>query len=112
MKIAARHFEPTEQRPGKLAISTIDEKTFVPRSLELQKKEGAWVLPLKSDYPADAAKQVGEATYALQTLERLDLATIDPAAHTLYGVIDPEKAQPGETGVGALVLALLARRRR
>ncbi len=88
---------------GRLLIVTVDEKLGTLGRFEVVKKNRLWTMPMKSDYPADAAEHVAEATTALQILERLSPAGEDRTTHVLYSLGDPEKAELGTTGVGTLV---------
>ena len=68
-------------------------------------KGGMWKIPSHDDYPADAAEQVRDAATPLIGLKSLDVVTIKPDEHAMYGVLNPDdkNLKVGESGVGMLV---------
>lgn len=66
--------------------------------------DGVWKIPSHGDYPADAERQIGDAATAATNLKPLGIVSTKNADHELYGVIDPESAKPGTSGVGTRVV--------
>ena len=67
------------------------------------KKSSGWVIQSRHDYPADAQHQLQKSTTLLIGLEKLGVESTESADHAKYGVVDPQKAKPGDDGVGKLV---------
>lgn len=89
-----------------LRIVTYDEQQGRAKPFKVVQASGGWRLPSNSDYPADAEKQVADAATALIDLKVLSVKSANPSEHAEYGVLDPEKAEPGASGVGKLVEVL------
>lgn len=86
-----------------LEIVKWDAETGQKREFKVAKVDGAWSIPSHGNYPADAEKQMGAAGAAVMNLKRLDLASEAASEHETFGVVDPEKAEPGTKGVGTRV---------
>jgi hypothetical protein len=91
-----------------LEIVTFDEKRGEPlmfrvARIDVKGKE-RWSIPSHANYPADAKDQVAAAATGLMGLKVLNVVTSDEAAQRDFGVVDPEKAKPGDTGVGTRVV--------
>jgi hypothetical protein len=69
------------------------------------KATGAWTIPSRSGYPADAETRMRDAALLLVDQLILGVASEVPSDHRLYGVIEPDKAKlkVGDEGVGLLV---------
>jgi hypothetical protein len=89
----------------RLRIVRFDEDTATLREFEVAEQDGLWSIPSKDNYPADAAKQMGEAANSLMDRHIMDVASKNAGDHAQYGVIDPlsPKLEPGQSGVGTRV---------
>ncbi len=89
----------------RLRIVRFDEDTATLREFEVAEQDGLWSIPSKDNYPADAAKQMGEAATSLMDRHILGVASKNAGDHEQYGVIDPlsPKLEPGQKGVGTRV---------
>ncbi len=89
----------------RLRIVRFDEDTATLREFEVSEQDGLWSIPSKDNYPADAAKQMGEAANSLMDRKILSVASKNAGDHEQYGVIDPlsPKLSPGQKGVGTHV---------
>ncbi len=69
------------------------------------RSSGRWSIPSHDSYPADASKQVADASNLFIGLKVLDIASEKREEHGLYGVIAPDKTKEnqGGNGVGMLV---------
>ena len=98
------NFEPSDAK--RLSIVEFDEETATLKNFEVAQDEtGLWTLPSKNGYPADAERQMGEATGSLDNREVLAVLSNSAADHQQYGVIDPasSKLEVGAEGVGTRV---------
>jgi len=89
----------------RLRIVRFDEDTATLREFEVAEQNGLWSIPSKDNYPADAAKQMGEAAASLMDRKIMQVASKNAGDHAQYGVIDPlsPKLEPGQSGVGTRV---------
>jgi hypothetical protein len=89
----------------RLRIVRFDEDTATLREFEVAEQDGLWTIPSKDGYPADAAKQMGDAANSLMDRKILAIASKNAGDHEQYGVIDPQspKLSPGQKGVGTRV---------
>jgi len=89
----------------RLRIVRFDEDTATLREFEVAEQDGLWSIPSKDNYPADAAKQMGEAANQLMDRKIMGVASKNAGDHAQYGVIDPlsPKLEPGQSGVGTRV---------
>jgi hypothetical protein len=89
----------------RLRIVRFDEDTATLREFEVSEQDGLWSIPSKDNYPADAAKQMGEAANSLMDRHIMEVASKNAGDHAQYGVIDPlsPKLEPGQSGVGTRV---------
>lgn len=83
-----------------MEIQEFDEKTGDPKVFKVEEQNGIWSLPSKYGYPADAERQLGEAAANLMHLTKLGVVSNEARDHALFGVVDPETAKVGATGVG------------
>jgi hypothetical protein len=90
----------------KLRIVRFDEDTGATREFDVAEQEGGlWAIPSKDGYPADAAKQMAEASTSLMDRKILRVASKNAGDHEQYGVVDPlsPKLELGQKGVGTRV---------
>ncbi len=91
-----------------MRITTFDEEQGLLDKFEVAKNEqtGVWSLPSRDNYPADAAEQMKGAANALVGVKVLNIETESSEDHAKLGVVEPklEALQPGDTGVGRLVV--------
>ena len=73
----------------RLKIVKFDQETASTREFEVAEFDGVWSIPSKQDYPADATKQMAEATTCLIDREVLRVAGKSANDHESLGVIDP-----------------------
>src|ERR1700744_4768707 len=59
----------------RLRIVRFDEDTATLREFEVAEQDGLWTIPSKDGYPADAAKQMGEAANSLMDRKILSVAS-------------------------------------
>ena len=92
-------------KAGSLSIVSYDDELATLKPFKVVQSDGVWVLPSHDNYPADAKEQLAAAATELVDRPILDIVSTSPGDHETYGVIepDPEKIQPGMTGVGRLV---------
>ncbi len=86
-----------------LEIIRYDQDTGEIKPFKVAKQAGLWTIPSKLDYPADAERQLAEAAADIIDVEKLGVASETPGDHALYGVVDPQDADAGATGVGTRV---------
>lgn len=86
-----------------LEIVKFDEATGEAKPFKVAEVNGVWSLPSRLNYPADAENQMADAAASVMHLQVLNVVDIQPADYATYGVIDPSKAKPGDTGVGIRV---------
>ena len=89
----------------RLKIVKFDQETASTREFEVAENDGLWSIPSKQDYPADAARQMGEAATCLIDREVLRIAGKSANDHEALGVIDPgtSKLDSKAEGVGTRV---------
>lgn len=73
----------------RLKIVKFDQETASTREFEVAENDGLWSIPSKQGYPADAARQMGEAATCLIDREVLRVAAKTAIEHEELGVIDP-----------------------
>ena len=85
-----------------IEIVEIDTEKLEAKSIEIAQTEKGWWIrrPQKPDYPANADNQVKDVSTILLDLRILDVASEASGEHAKYGVLDPSRANPGDTGVG------------
>lgn len=86
-----------------LEIIKYDQDTGAVQPFKVAQVNGVWSLPSKLDYPADAEKQLAQAAADIIDVEKLGVASESPGDHELYGVLDPQDAESGATGVATRV---------
>ena len=98
-----RAFDPEVAKS--LRILRFDEDSATLREFEVAEQDGVWSLPSKGGYPADAERQMAEATTGVMDLEILSIATQSADEHAEYGVVEPSSnLEVGQTGVGTRVV--------
>ena len=85
-----------------IEIVEIDEENIEAKSIEIAQNEKGWWIrrPQKPDYPANADNQVKDVSTILLDLQIIDIASEGAGEHAKFGVLDPSKAEPSETGIG------------
>ncbi len=98
-------FTPFETEEAKsMRIVRFDEDTATLREFEVAEENGVWSIPSKGGYPADAERQMAEATAGVVGLEILSIASQDASDHAEYGVVEPSPGMDvSQTGVGTRV---------
>lgn len=98
-------FNPFEtEEASSLRIVRFDEETATLSDFEVAEQDGVWSLPSKGGYPADAERQMAEATTGVIDLEILAIASQSAADHAEYGVVEPsDDLEVGQEGVGTRV---------
>lgn len=98
-------FQPFETEKAKsMRIVRFDEETATLRDFEVAEDDGVWSIPSKGGYPADAERQMAEATTGVVGLDILSIASRDASDHAEYGVVEPStNLEVGQTGVGTRV---------
>ncbi|TWT99074.1 hypothetical protein Pla108_00070 [Botrimarina colliarenosi] len=98
-------FASFESEEAKLMrIVRFDEETATLREFEVAEENGVWSIPSKGGYPADAERQMAEASTGVVDLEILAIASQSAADHAEFGVVEPSSSlEVGQTGVGARV---------
>jgi hypothetical protein len=95
-------FEPEEATS--MRIVRFDEDTATLREFEVAEEKGVWSIPSKGGYPADAERQMAEASTGVVGLDILSIASQDASDHAEYGVVEPSPSlEVGQTGVGTRV---------
>lgn len=95
-------FEPEEATS--MRIVRFDEETATLREFEVAEEKGVWSIPSKGGYPADAERQMAEASTGVVGLDILSIASQDASDHAEYGVVEPSPSlEVGQTGVGTRV---------
>ena len=90
-----------------LKVTTFDEEQGSLETFEVRKDRGtgAWTIPSRDGYPADAVEQMQNAANSLVDLRILDTIYAEPGDHADFGVVEPnlEDLNVGDVGVGRLV---------
>ncbi|MCM2374743.1 DUF4340 domain-containing protein [Aporhodopirellula aestuarii] len=90
-----------------LKMVSFDEVQGQVETFEVRRdrETGAWTIPSRKGYPADAVEQMKNAANALVGLQILDVQTRNAEDHEALGVIEPklEILEVGDVGVGRLV---------
>lgn len=96
-------FDP-RQATG-IEIVEMDEEKLEAKSIEVAQTDKGWFIrrPGKPDYPANADNQVKDVSTILFDVRILDQAGEGAGEHAKFGVLDPSRAQPGDTGVGRMI---------
>src|SRR4051794_22879411 len=89
----------------RLRIVRFDQDTGRAQQFEVAEQNGLWTIPSKNGYPADAARQMAEASTSLMDRKIISVVSNNAGDHEEYGVIDPlaPKLEPGQKGVGTRV---------
>ena len=85
-----------------IEIVEIDAEKLEAKSIEIAQTDKGWWIrrPQKPDYPANADNQVKDVSTILVDLRILDVVSEGSGDHEKYGVLDPSRANPGDSGVG------------
>ncbi|MEM1304179.1 MAG: DUF4340 domain-containing protein [Planctomycetota bacterium] len=102
-EILTKPFPPEAAK--RFTIVRFDEETATLSEFQVAEQDGVWTIPSKGGYPADAFRELAEATTAVSDREILSIASESAADHEQYGVVDPRspKLEVGQTGVGLRV---------
>lgn len=85
-----------------IEIVEIDEENIEAKSIEIAQNDKGWWIrrPQKPDYPANADNQVKDVSTILLDIQIIDIASEGAGEHAKFGVLDPSKAEPSESGIG------------
>lgn len=88
-----------------MEIIEFDQDTATVHPFKVSQVKGRWAIPSHDDYPADAARQLAEASANMIDAKKLSVASTEEASYEEFGVIDPDpkKLGSGATGVGKRV---------
>jgi hypothetical protein len=88
-----------------IEIVEIDEENIESKSIEVSQTDKGWLIrrPGKADYPANADNQVKNVSSILFDLRIIDQAAEGAGEHSIFGVLDPSKSNPSDTGVGKMI---------
>ncbi len=95
-------FKP-EEATG-LEIVRFDPETSQVDTLRVERQGRLWVLPSHENYPADAESQLGDAAREIRSIRRGSEVATSRDQHEQFGVIDPNDAKPGSTGIGTRIV--------
>ncbi len=87
----------------KMQISEFDELQGRKQEFEVVSTDQGWFIPSHENYPADADNQLEDVAKVLIGVTKLGVESEDKGSHKDYGVVNPEKANVGDTGTGKLV---------
>ena len=88
---------------NKLQIVEFDEDKGQAENFEVASSSAGWFIPSHENYPADADNQLEDVASMLIGVTKLGMESEDKGSHKEYGVMNPENAKPGSSGVGKLV---------
>ena len=85
-----------------IEIIEVDEEDIQSKSIEVTQTEKGWFIrrPGKADYPANADNQLKDVASMLFDLRIIDQAGEGAGEHSRFGVLNPSKADPTESGIG------------
>ncbi len=88
-----------------IEIIEVDEEDIQSKSIEVTQTEKGWFIrrPGKADYPANADNQLKDVASMLFDLRIIDQAGEGAGEHSRFGVLNPSKADPTESGIGRLI---------
>ena len=88
-----------------IEIVEVDDEDIQSKSIEVTQTDKGWFIkrPGKADYPADADNQLKDVASMLFDLRIIDQAGEGAGEHAKFGVLDPAKADPTESGIGRLI---------
>lgn len=94
-----------DEKAKRMKIVRFDEDSATLTEFEVAEENGVWSIPSKGGYPADAERQMAEATTGVMDREILNVVSNNAGDHEQFGVIDPTspKLTAGQTGVGKRV---------
>jgi hypothetical protein len=102
-KMGQALFESFDPRSATgIEIVEVDEEDIESKSIEVAQTEQGWLIkrPGKADYPANADNQVKNVSSILFDLTIIDQAAEGSGEHAKFGVLDPTKANPSDSGIG------------
>ena len=88
-----------------IEIIEVDVEDIQSKSIEVTQTEKGWFIrrPGKADYPANADNQLKDVASMLFDLRIIDQAGEGAGEHSRFGVLNPSKADPTESGIGRLI---------
>jgi len=88
-----------------IEIVEVDNEDIQSKSIEVTQTDKGWFIrrPGKADYPANADNQLKDVASILFDLRIIDQAGEGAGEHAKFGVINPSKADPTESGIGRLI---------
>ena len=88
-----------------IEIVEVDEEDIQIKSIEVTQTDKGWFIrrPGKADYPANADNQLKDVASILFDLRIIDQAGEGAGEHIKFGVLNPSKADPTQTGIGRLI---------
>ena len=88
-----------------IEIVEVDEEDIQIKSIEVTQTDKGWFIrrPGKADYPANADNQLKDVASILFDLRIIDQAGEGAGEHIKFGVVNPSKADPTQTGIGRLI---------
>lgn len=88
-----------------LEVASYDETFHTPRKFSVAEVGGKWVIPSRSNFPANAEDKVVKAASSLINLKIIEQVSNAPGDQETYGVVepDPSKLDPTATGIGKMV---------
>jgi len=105
-KMGQALFESFDPRAATgIEIVEVDEENIESKTFEVSQTEKGWFIkrPGKADYPANADNQVRNVSSMLFDLRIIDQAAEGAGEHASFGVLDPSKANPSDTGIGKMI---------
>ena len=105
-KMGQALFESFDPRAATgIEIVEVDEENIESKTFEVSQTEKGWFIkrPGKTDYPANADNQVKNVSSILFDLRIIDQAAEGAGEHASFGVLDPSKANPSDTGIGKMI---------
>ena len=96
-----------ERKVSNLKVVKINEDQRVLETLRINKKKDAWTIPSASNYAVGNVSRIAAIIDALSERKILNVASEDDAAHSKFGVLDPESPISNErfSGIGQKVTA-------
>ncbi len=86
-----------------LEVADYDDTMARVRRFKVIFKDGKYVIPSKSNHPADAKERLAKTASAMIGLRKDDVRSDNPKDHELYGVVDPTDSAEGAAGRGARI---------
>jgi hypothetical protein len=86
-----------------MEITQRDADSGDPKQFSVGVKGNRFTLPSKQDYPADAKQHLANAVNGLIGIDILSTVSSIRSEHEMYGVLDPNSAEPGAKGMGVRI---------